>query len=904
MKSFCVRTIELTLALIFLLQPISTYALISDGANAVDQIGQYTDYTLTTNSYTKIGGYNSPNEIGLDGPWGTAMDTVGHRLFVANRIGNKVFVYNLNSSNILVDKVADYVLGQSDFFGSTAMNTQSGLNGPQGLAYDSVNSRLFVVEQLGNRVKVFDVATITNGEPAINVLGQADFTSSIATSTQSGMNSPTAVVYDSSNSRLFVAENTHRVKIFDVTSITDGENATYVLGQTTFTGAGTANTQVGMNSPNGLAYDAVNSRLFVAEQAAHRVKIFDVATTSNGKPASFVLGQTSFSGTSASSSQSGFVNPYGLAYDSINSRLFVAELNGNRIKVFDVASTTNGEPAVNILGQSDYTSSSSANTQSGLSDLRSLLYDEANSRLYVSERSVNRIKVFDVASITDGENAIDLIGQYTDSFNFIPSYIKTAIYNSPNEIGFNVPTNMVMDKVNHRLFVSDGVSGGRILVYNLSASNVLIDKAADYVLGQTDFISYEISDTSSSLRTPRGLAYDEVNSRLFVSENSGNRVKVFDVSTIVNNEPAINILGQSDFTASTSANTQTGLNSPQDLEYDSVNSRLFVSEQAGNRIKVFDVASITNGEPAINIIGQSDYSSFAAADSQTGLRDARAILYIPEKSQLLVAEGFSGNRIKVFDVASIVDGEPAINILGQTDYTSGTATDTQSGLNVPRDMAYDSSNSRLFVTENIGNRIKIFDIATITDGEPAINILGQPDYTSSSSANTQSGLNAPFGIVYDQQNGLLYVTETGGNRIKIFDAYAPPTVVVSTSTPVMVQLGFQGPTGYGGSSSAYVSSVNEVTVPTQSPIPQVTSSFTFTKTLQTGMTHPEVKTLQQYLNAKGFNVAKTGPGSAGKETNFFGAATRASLIKFQKANKITPAVGYFGPVTRAYILSK
>ena len=67
------------------------------------------------------------------------------------------------------------------------------------------------------------------------------------------------------------------------------------------------------------------------------------------------------------------------------------------------------------------------------------------------------------------------------------------------------------------------------------------------------------------------------------------------------------------------------------------------------------------------------------------------------------------------------------------------------------------------------------------------------------------------------------------------------------------------------------------------------------------MIGPDVKALQQFLNSHGFPVAFTGPGSAGQETTTFGSATKAALIKFQKANHITPAVGYFGVVTRGEI---
>ena len=56
-------------------------------------------------------------------------------------------------------------------------------------------------------------------------------------------------------------------------------------------------------------------------------------------------------------------------------------------------------------------------------------------------------------------------------------------------------------------------------------------------------------------------------------------------------------------------------------------------------------------------------------------------------------------------------------------------------------------------------------------------------------------------------------------------------------------------------------------------------------------------------------VAHTGPGSAGNETDYFGPATRAALIRFQdtyRADILTPVglaqgTGYFGPSTMAKV---
>lgn len=76
----------------------------------------------------------------------------------------------------------------------------------------------------------------------------------------------------------------------------------------------------------------------------------------------------------------------------------------------------------------------------------------------------------------------------------------------------------------------------------------------------------------------------------------------------------------------------------------------------------------------------------------------------------------------------------------------------------------------------------------------------------------------------------------------------------------------------------------------------------FARDLQLGSTGEDVRALQMYLNAKGFAVATSGPGSAGQETAYFGPATQAALARFQASRGISPALGFFGPITRASML--
>lgn len=75
----------------------------------------------------------------------------------------------------------------------------------------------------------------------------------------------------------------------------------------------------------------------------------------------------------------------------------------------------------------------------------------------------------------------------------------------------------------------------------------------------------------------------------------------------------------------------------------------------------------------------------------------------------------------------------------------------------------------------------------------------------------------------------------------------------------------------------------------------------FARDLRLGSIGEDVRSLQVYLNTHGYVLATKGPGSSGNETTRFGPATRAALVKLQKAAGITPAAGYFGAKTRTYV---
>jgi phosphodiesterase/alkaline phosphatase D-like protein len=132
----------------------------------------------------------------------------------------------------------------------------------------------------------------------------------------------------------------------------------------------------------------------------------------------------------------------------------------------------------------------------------------------------------------------------------------------------------------------------------------------------------------------------------------------------------------------------------------------------------------------------------------------------------------------------------------------------------------------------------------------------------------------------------------------------------SVSASALAQILAPGP-----ATTAYLASLNHTTFPgcpagfTCQPNPApvtaptaATQGATFSENLTLGNVNPEVKALQIYLNAHGYTLASTGPGSPGNETDKFGLLTKTALVRFQKAHGI-PATGFFGPMTRGYIIS-
>jgi parallel beta-helix repeat protein len=224
-----------------------------------------------------------------------------------------------------------------------------------------------------------------------------------------------------------------------------------------------------------------------------------------------------------------------------------------------------------------------------------------------------------------------------------------------------------------------------------------------------------------------------------------------------------------------------------------------------------------------------------------------------------------------------------------------------------------------------GTSVALSAVATSTDPTGIVGIQFMLDgtvnigsmITSTSSPNTYSTTWDSTAISAYGSHTLYAVTLDGAGN------HATSTVTVNVSLPPSVPATVTSFSTGGGtvspavlakllvpgaSTTAYLNSLNKVpstvvAVPNAfvSGATTVSGETAFDRSLAVGNTGNDVKTLQEFLNTHGFTIASKGAGSPGHETKLFGSLTKKALVNFQKANDITPAIGFFGPITRAKI---
>lgn len=363
----------------------------------------------------------------------------------------------------------------------------------------------------------------------------------------------------------------------------------------------------------------------------------------------------------------------------------------------------------------------------------------------------------------------------------------------------------------------------------LPAADFMTGQAARVTIGQQTFTAQDSGNPSASqLGAASGLAY--ANNTLFVADSNRvqaspilNRVLIFnnvngtsgfvpgptaDIPQGVRCPVCVGtanvVVGQSDFTKSNVALTQTGLRTPTAVASDG--QILVIADTDNNRVLIYRSIPQTNGAPADVVLGQADFKSLKqppVVDNKS-FRGPQGVWI--QGTRLFVADT-QNHRVLVWNTIPTTNGQPADYVLGEPNFTTAPSPETFSFPAQPNNLFYpvsvSSDGQRLFVTDLGHDRVLIWNSIPTQTAQPADVAVGQPDLTSQGPNNSSklcasNGMDSKNNPLYPARCGAtldfprfalgdgkrLFIADGGNDRVLVFN-----TVPTQSGQPANVILG-------------------------------------------------------------------------------------------------------------------
>jgi uncharacterized protein (TIGR03437 family) len=656
-----------------------------------------------------------------------------------------------------------------------------------------------------------------------------------------------AIDKSSSPSALYVADtfNNRVLGWKNAASFTNGATADIVIGQldklsTTNLGPNTSRTR-GITLPIALAVDA-KGNLYVVDGGNNRIlrypKPFN--STEDFRQPDMVIGQQSFETNTANAggvsartiatSSNGSISTSGLTFDGSGNLYFSDPFNNRvlRYKASDLDAGTIGPAADLVLGQSTFDSNSLPGDVSVLSKnaLRSpsgLTFDNAG-RLFVAD-AYSRVVVF-LPTLFTGETAARIMGIGAIGAPTTPKYSEYTL-TGPEGV-FMIGNNpAVVDTGANRILVYDPYEQWPAETPTPAPQGtvVLLSPAAKQVIGQLNFAT---GDPNRNLGEPNettlyGPSYAVMlGTEMFVVDSQNHRMLVFPTQTT--GAGAYRVLGQDGFSFNAPNLIEgkelflyNGLGSNSNLGGDSSDGagvavdlsnkanppRLYIADTFNNRILGYkDARRVRPGDKADIVIGQVDFQrskpnspgGVTALPTDTGLFHPSGLAVDPS-GNLWVADSGNG-RVLRFPSPFTQTGQIRANlVLGQTSFFSKTPDASRNTMNFPVGVAL-TVDGHVAISDAIHNRVLFFRKPTsgdFTNGQGADRVIGQFDFVTTSHTSATNRFNGPRGISTDTDDRL-YVTDTGNNRIVIYDRISAPSLP-NDPIPATTITGLNSPQG-------------------------------------------------------------------------------------------------------------
>ncbi len=458
------------------------------------------------------------------------------------------------------------------------------------LIFPGSPDKLLVTDSSNNRLLIFNSFPTANAPAADLVLGQSSFTGVTANSggiSKSTFSTPVRMA--TNGTKLIVSDITNsRLLIWNTFPTANKQTADVVLMQTTPTGyfSNQSSPISGGTSTSPAGLEIIDGDLWLADSGNHRVLKFNGIPTTDGEAATFVLGQQSINKQNTSYnggvSDATFNRPIDLAFHG--GGMFVSDFGANRLVKFNSIPTTDNESFDLLYGQtglndmqnrnSSYTTAGNNLVDPGLILIFNSLGQD---KMVISDMSQNRILIYNQI-IDDAADLPDVVLGQPDLVT------RTANNGGVSLSSLHIPTQVATDGT---YFAVVDMGNNRVLLWNsIPTTN---NQAADVVLGQPNATSNSENNggvSASSMHTPRGVAI--VNGKLIVADTENARLLIWNSMPTSHGQAADIIIGQSSATNRFFYSDSSLIPSVKPVYLQFINNQLITTDFISNRILIWD----------------------------------------------------------------------------------------------------------------------------------------------------------------------------------------------------------------------------------------------------------------------------------------------------------------------------
>jgi DNA-binding beta-propeller fold protein YncE len=420
---------------------------------------------------------------------------------------------------------------------------------------DVTRNKVYISSQENEFVSVVDVAT--NKITAVYGTFQTDgYSGDGGTAASAKLNSPYGVAVDAVNNKLYIADYENRVirVVNPTTKIIDTFAGDYYYGDTR------AATKARLTAPQNTVVDNVNNLVYIADTYAHTIRVVNrtsgMISLFAGTPG--VYGTSSTSGNGGLATSAKLYTPMGMTVDTVKNLVYIADYGLNMVRVVNRKTGIISLFAGNGDGAGAVTGDGGNAVQAILWSPTSVALDSANNLIYITEGQGNRVRVVNRTT------------------NIITTFAGTGYFGSTGDYGRATaaklygPYDVAVNSVSNRVYIADYYNNR---IRYVDRSNNTIYTLVTNVYAQS-------------------LDIDPDNNLLYYGDHYSHFVRSLCLNNVAIKNTFAGIIGLAGYSGDYGDATSALLYSPDGITVDTVNNLVYIAESINMVVRVVNRTSI------------------------------------------------------------------------------------------------------------------------------------------------------------------------------------------------------------------------------------------------------------------------------------------------------------------------